>query len=116
MIDHNVPASPANDMAAELTRLRDDFGRLSNSVSELVKAQANSAAETLRSTVTSMSGAAADKAAELGSSALQMTDTAQQAALTASRDIEASIERNPLTAVMIAAGVGLVLGMVSSRG
>ena len=40
---------------------------------------------------------------------------AQKAALNASRDVEASIERNPLTAVMIAAGIGLVLGMVSSR-
>lgn len=115
MIDHKIPASPADDMAAELTRLREDFGRLSNSVSELVKSQANSTAETLRSTVASMSGAAADRAADLTSSALQMTDTAQKAALNVSRDVEAAIERNPLTAVMIAAGIGIVLGMASSR-
>ena len=116
MNDHSMQASPATDIAAELTQLRTDFGHLANSVAELVKAQTSSAASAIRANVGSASDAIANTAADLGNSALHMTSGAQKTALNAGQDIEASINRNPLTAVMIAAGIGMVIGMISLRG
>jgi ElaB/YqjD/DUF883 family membrane-anchored ribosome-binding protein len=109
--------SPASeDVSSDLKQLRDDFSRLSDSVADLVKAQTNSASGAIRDGVANIGGAIADKAQGLSSSAVQMTNSAQETMRSASHDIEASIERNPLTAVMIAAGIGMVLGMVSARG
>ena len=81
----------------------------------LVKSQTQSAASGLRDTMASAGGKIADTAADLGHSALQMTSAAQDGVKSATNDIEASIERNPLTAVLVAAGLGLVLGVISAR-
>ena len=116
MNDHSTQASPATDIAAELTQLRTDFGRLTNSVADLVKAQTTAAASSIRASVGDAGDVIAGKAADIGNTALHMTSGAQKTAMTASRDVETSIERNPLTAVLIAAGIGLVLGLASSRG
>lgn len=109
-LNHKSP-----DLSAELTQLRDDFGHLASSVSELVKQQASSASNALRDQATKASNAMASNLSDLGTSASSMTEGAQASVMTASRDIEASIERNPLTAVMVAAGIGMVLGMISAR-
>lgn len=96
----------ASDLAADLAALRADIARLSDTMSGLVKAQANSAGAAVK-------GAMGDARDQLSQAAAQ----AQDSALGAAADLERKIEKNPLTAVLIAAGIGMVLGMMSkSRG
>ena len=103
------------DLPAELKQLRDDFGHLANSVSELVKQQATAATSKLREHATTAGNALASNLNDIGNSASKLTEGAQANVMSTSRDLEASIERNPLTAVMVAAGIGMVLGMISAR-
>ena len=116
MKDFPAAASAPSDIAADLTQLRADFSSLSESVANLVKTQAQSAAGSLRDTVSAAGEKIAGKAADWSSSAAEMTSGAQDTARSASHDIEASIERNPITAVIIAAGIGMLIGLVTSRG
>jgi ElaB/YqjD/DUF883 family membrane-anchored ribosome-binding protein len=92
----------ASDLSADLDALRSDIARLSDTMAGLMKAQANSAGAAVR-------GAVGDAREQLAQAANQ----AQDSALGAAADLERRIERNPLTAVLIAAGIGLALGMMS---
>ncbi|WP_158813556.1 YqjD family protein [Methylocapsa sp. S129] len=96
----------ASDLSADLAALRADITRLSDTMAGLVRGQANSAS-------VAMKGAMGDARDQLSQAANQ----AQDSALGAAADIERRIEKNPLTAVLIAAGIGIALGMMSkSRG
>lgn len=96
----------ASDLSADLAALREDITRLSETMAGLVRSQANSASATVR-------GAMGDARDQLSQAATQ----AQDSAFGAAADLERRIERNPLTAVLIAAGIGMALGMMSkSRG
>ena len=66
------------------------------------------AALDVRDSVSEMAGQAKQQAA----SAL---DTAQHAAMDTVGDLEAQIKKNPTQSALIAAGIGLVLGMLLSR-
>ncbi len=96
----------ASDLAADLAAVRADIARLSDTVSALVRSQADAAGAAVR-------GVMGDARDQLSQAAAQ----AQDSAFGAAADLERRIERNPLTAVLIAAGIGLALGMMSkSRG
>lgn len=96
----------AADLAADLAALRVDISRLSDTMAALVRAQAGSAGAAMR-------GAVGDARDQLSQAAAE----AQDRALGAAADLERRIEKNPLTAVLIAAGIGMALGMMSrSRG
>jgi ElaB/YqjD/DUF883 family membrane-anchored ribosome-binding protein len=92
----------ASDLSADLDALRADIARLSDTMAGLVRAQANSAGAAVR-------GAVGDAREQLAQAANQ----AQDSALGAAAELERRIERNPLTAVLIAAGIGMALGMMS---
>jgi ElaB/YqjD/DUF883 family membrane-anchored ribosome-binding protein len=96
----------AGDLNAELAALRHDIARLAEAMRDLAQRQTQAAG--LR-----VSEAVGDARERIASTA---TD-AQNRVRAASGEIEASIERNPLIAVLIAFGVGMSLGMMSrSRG
>jgi ElaB/YqjD/DUF883 family membrane-anchored ribosome-binding protein len=102
----NKADDPASDISADLTKLRADIARLSETIAGLVRLQADSAGAAVK-------GAVGDAREQLSQAATQ----AQDRALGAAADLERRIERSPLTAVLIAAGVGMALGMLSkSRG
>jgi ElaB/YqjD/DUF883 family membrane-anchored ribosome-binding protein len=110
--DQEIPMSnktgeiDASDLTADLAALRADIARLSDTMAGLVRAQAGSASA-------AMKGAVGDARDQLSQAAAE----AQDRALGAAADLERRIERNPLTAVLIAAGIGMALGMMSkSRG
>jgi len=92
----------AGDLTAELAAFRRDIGRLAETMRELMEQQTQVAG--LR-----VSEAVADARDRIASTA---TD-AQNRVRAASSEIEASIERNPLIAALIAFVVGLSLGMMS---
>ena len=96
----------APDLSADLAALRSDIARLSDTVGEIMRIQTDAAAAAVR-------GAVGDARAQLSQAATQ----AQDGALGAAAELERRIEKSPLTAVLIAAGVGMALGMMSkSRG
>jgi ElaB/YqjD/DUF883 family membrane-anchored ribosome-binding protein len=96
----------SSDLNADLAALRADIARLSDTVAAMVRVQADAAGTAVRSVV----GDARDQLSQAASNA-------QDSAFGAAADLERRIEKNPLTAVLIAAGVGLALGMMSkSRG
>jgi uncharacterized protein YjbJ (UPF0337 family) len=92
----------AGDLAAPLSGLQKDVARLAESVSKLVQHQVQGAGLRFSEGV----GDAGDKIARTA------TD-AQDRIRSGTGELGASIERNPLTAVLIALGVGLSLGMMS---
>ena len=96
----------ASELSANLSALREDVGRLSDALAALVRAQAEAASATVKGVVND----AKDQFSQAASSV-------HDSATSATADLERRIEKNPLTAVLIAAGIGLVVGMMSrSRG
>jgi ElaB/YqjD/DUF883 family membrane-anchored ribosome-binding protein len=92
----------AADLTTDLAALRADITRLSDTIAGLVRVQADHAGA-------AMKGAVGDARDQLSRAAAD----AQDSALGAAADLERRIERNPLTAVLIAAGLGIMLGMMS---
>ena len=90
------------DITADLAALRQDVARLSESISALLQSQAQGGAQ-------HVSDAVDDAKAKLASTAADVKSRVNAAG----GEIEASIERNPMTAVLISFGVGMALGMMS---
>lgn len=105
-MSNNANDTVASDLSADLASLREDIARLSHAVADLARAQTDAASAALKS-------AAGGAREQLSQAASQ----AQDGALGAAADLERRIEKYPLTAVLIAAGIGMALGMMSkSRG
>jgi ElaB/YqjD/DUF883 family membrane-anchored ribosome-binding protein len=92
----------SQQFAADFASLRDDITKLTSSVSELARAQASATASTVMDTVDGARQKLSDSTAE-----------AQNRLRGAGSEIEATIERNPLVAVLAALSAGLLIGMMS---
>jgi ElaB/YqjD/DUF883 family membrane-anchored ribosome-binding protein len=90
------------DTTAHLAALRQDIARLSESVSAFLQNPAPGVAQ-------HVSDAVDDTKAKISSTAADVKSRVNAAG----GEIEASIERNPLTAIMISFGVGIALGMMT---
>ena len=94
------------DLAADFAALRQDVARLADTISGLVQHQTQAAGHRVSEAVDGVKDRIAGTAADT-----------QNRVRTASGEIEAGIERNPLTAILIALGIGMSLGLLSrSRG
>ena len=103
-MSNKIGEPTAADLNSDLAALRADIARLSDTIAGLVRAQADQASAAMR-------GAVGDARDQLSRAAADAQDSARNAAV----DLERRIERNPLTAVLIAAGIGMALGMMSRR-
>ena len=92
----------ATDIAADLANLRSDIASLGESIAELMSERANAAGAAVK-------GVAGDAQDRLSHAA----GHAQDGVLGAVADLERRIERDPLTAVLIAAGLGMAIGMMT---
>jgi ElaB/YqjD/DUF883 family membrane-anchored ribosome-binding protein len=93
-------------LAADVAALRADIARLSDTIAGLMRGQADAAGAAVK-------GAVGDARDQLS----QAASHAQDSAFGVAADLERRIDKNPLTAVLIAAGIGMALGMMSkSRG
>ncbi len=90
------------DFAADLAALRDDISKLTLSVTELVRSQATSTADSMFGAVDSARKKISDTASD-----------AQDRVSAISSDLESTIERNPLTAIFVAIGAGILIGLLS---
>ncbi len=99
----NKPLEEASqDFAADLAALRGDVAKLTSSLSEIIRTGTAATANTVFD--------AADNARQ------KISDTAsktQDRVAGASTDLEATIERNPLSAVLIAMVAGILIGLLS---
>jgi ElaB/YqjD/DUF883 family membrane-anchored ribosome-binding protein len=92
----------SQDFAEDFGALREDIAKLTTSVAELVRAQASSAANAVIEGTESARQQLSNGAAG-----------AQNRLRGVGADIEATIERNPLAAVLTALSAGLLIGMMS---
>jgi ElaB/YqjD/DUF883 family membrane-anchored ribosome-binding protein len=92
----------SQDFAAELADLRDEITKLTASVTDIARKQASAATSTVLGTVEGARQKFSDGAAE-----------AQNRLRGMGSDLEATIERNPLAAVLTALSAGLLIGMIS---
>ena len=90
------------DVSQDFAALRDDVAKLTTSVTELVRSQASTTTGTVMEAV---KGA--------GQKLSDSTTEAQNRLRGMGSDIEATIERNPLAAVLTALSAGLIIGMVT---
>jgi ElaB/YqjD/DUF883 family membrane-anchored ribosome-binding protein len=86
------------DLAADVSALRQDIARLAETMSELVQHQTLAAGHCVSEAV----GGVKDKIASTAADARSRVRVV-------GGEIEARIERNPLTAVLIALGIGISL-------
>jgi ElaB/YqjD/DUF883 family membrane-anchored ribosome-binding protein len=96
----NPVESAAADIGADLTSLRRDVAQLAERIGELAQHGKQAARMHLSDAVGSAQGKIGDTAAD-----------AQSRIRAAGGDFEASIERNPLTAIAIAFAVGIGVGL-----
>jgi ElaB/YqjD/DUF883 family membrane-anchored ribosome-binding protein len=90
------------DFSADLAALRDDVTKLTSSVSEFIRSHTVASASSVADAVDSAKQKISDSASK-----------AQDRVTETSADLESTIERNPLAAVLIALVVGLIVGLVS---
>ena len=98
-----------NNGSDDLTILRDDLGRISNKVTELVRGQSAN----MREAVEDGREALGDKARDWTKAGASALGEAQNRVMHAKSDIETRIERNPFAALLIAAGIGLMFGLIT---
>ena len=125
----------SEDFASDLAALRDDIARLTGSVSDLLRHRANDASNQAynifgqaRDKATKHASRARDdfanrasdarddlsnRASDLRDRLADHASDAQDRFGSISSDIETRIERNPLTAVVVAAIAGLLMGLLS---
>jgi ElaB/YqjD/DUF883 family membrane-anchored ribosome-binding protein len=92
----------APDMTADLAALRQDVAHLTETIGALLQGRAHGAAQ-------HVSEAVDDVAARVASTAAGVTSRVGAAA----GELEAGIERHPLTAMLISFGIGMALGLMT---
>jgi len=92
----------AADIAADLATLRTDIKNLSETVAGRLRDRSNAAGA-------AMKGAVGDASDQIS----QAASRAQDSVFGAAADLERRIERDPLTAVLIAAGIGMAIGVMT---
>ena len=95
-----MTSSKPEDFTADLAALRDDVTKLTSSVSEFIRTQTAAASNTAFDAIDNARQKVSDTAGK-----------AQDRMTGASRDLETTIEHNPLAAVLIAMIAGLFIGI-----
>ncbi|UYV38260.1 DUF883 domain-containing protein [Rhodobacteraceae bacterium D3-12] len=96
------------DLSAEIETLRKDLGSLTDTIAELGKSKASALKDAASERVKS----ARDTAQQKGAEAAEKVGAQAQYAQTQANEF---IQQKPATAMGIAAGVGFLVGMLSTR-
>lgn len=112
--------SRVSDVSSDLDTLRSDLSRLANTVGSMISNQTRSAQDDVQDSWFSMKKRADSRASDAYSAA---SDWSRQGAAWASdardrlsdanSEIESRISNHPIAAVLIAAGVGMAIGLMS---
>lgn len=112
MADPN-PQEDFAKLSADLSVLRADVARLAETLTSFAKAEGGAAAEAVSDRLRKGKARAEATASGLMDEGAAAIEEAKHRARAAGSDIEACIERNPLSAVGAALGIGFVLGLLT---
>lgn len=103
-----------SDVTSELANVRNDLARLAGTVGNLLSSTAESATRgSARDSMEDMRDNLYSRASKWGSQGSSMASDARDKLYDANSELEARIERHPLAAVLIAAGIGMAIGLMS---
>jgi ElaB/YqjD/DUF883 family membrane-anchored ribosome-binding protein len=94
----------AEELAAQVEALRKDVAAIGNTLTNLVRSTAEEGRDRL-----------SQKASHYMDEGRRHADEAMAQARAMGEELEAQIGRNPLTAVLIALGLGFLIGVISRR-
>lgn len=104
-----------DQLSEHLDKLREDIAGLNAAVSNLARAGVSEGRDRVAAQLDDLSRRTAELGEEMQARGRRAADDARHQAGTLSRELEEAINRNPLTAMLIALGLGFIIGM-SSRG
>lgn len=113
MADEQSPGM--TELSQDLSRIREDLGKLTETVGRMVGGTGEAVRGRVRSAVEETRHNLGETAETVVNTGREYAEGAACGLRDAGGRIEASIERHPLAAVMIAAALGLVVGMVSRQ-
>lgn len=105
-----VSSDPKADIAADLANLRRDVSRLADTLAQSLRDQTGSE---LRSTLGSFRNALGSRVSDFGETGSRLAGEARERVSDANARLESRIGESPLASVMVAAGIGFVLGLMS---
>lgn len=105
-------ASSTDALAADLAALRADMARLTETMATLAHNQSGHASAAMSESMDKARVVLDEAIAALTQTGRDLADEASGRLRNMGTEVGASIEKNPLTAVMIAAAIGLVIGML----
>lgn len=108
-------SAEAVELRREIDNLRGDIGRLTEAVSALLQREIADTGERVRAAAGETLNRFSSTAEDIARATRNAAAGAEQRLRSAGSEIERGIERNPLTAVLIAGGIGLILGIMSRR-
>lgn len=108
-------SAEAIELRREIDTLRGDIGRLTEAVSNLLQREFEETGERVRTAAGETMDRFTATAEEIARATRDAAADAERRVRSVGSEIEHGIERNPLTAVLIAGGIGLILGMMSRR-
>lgn len=92
------------DLESELSRLKSDLGSFTDTLGDVASSEARDALTRLRDRLDTAHGEARSAAARFGDQAREHTDA-----------LEGKVRENPIASVLIALGLGFVLGALMRR-
>jgi ElaB/YqjD/DUF883 family membrane-anchored ribosome-binding protein len=101
-----------NEVSSDLAALRADVARLTETMTTIAQNQVGSTSQALSETMESARAVLSEATETLTRTGRDLANEATGRIRTAGTEMGASIERHPLTAVMIAAAIGLAVGML----
>lgn len=106
-----------SDVTSELANVRNDLARLAGTVGNLLSSTADSATRgSARDSVENMRDNLYSRASDWTSQGSHLASDARDRLYEANSVLENRIEKNPLAAVLIAAGIGMAIGLMSRSG
>jgi ElaB/YqjD/DUF883 family membrane-anchored ribosome-binding protein len=97
----------------EIDSLRSEVKRLTDLVSDLAKAGSDRATRKIQDAVDRAKDTASGTAEAFATTGKQAADEISRQVEPLTAELAASVERNPLSAVAIAAGIGLLIGLLT---
>jgi ElaB/YqjD/DUF883 family membrane-anchored ribosome-binding protein len=100
-----------SDVTSELATVRNDLARLASTVGNLLSSTATSSAT--RESMEDMKDRLYSRASDWSSQGSHLASEARDRLYEANSELETRIERHPIAAVLIAAGIGMAIGLMS---
>lgn len=103
----------ADDVSDDLRQLREDIAKLSETVALIATSRGSAAASAVSEGVRAVRDNVYATAADAGRAGADIAGSAKQHATSFACDVEDTVRRNPLGAVLTSLGVGILIGMMS---